>query len=305
MQRMDGEQQRVLALAVLLFACGLGVHARPALAEARAQDEWQPGLTIFTAGLPEERAAQANTESQGFQDGESVGLPWSVGGGLELASPVVVDSFLSPRVVVHAEFGYVVDGNDPVSTVGDPGGRPFVPSFFPAPASIENQGAAVRAQAKPWILTGGIGSQLEFELFERQVYVRPSLEWMYRRDTIQGILGAGEGEMLDGSGNCAPCRILFIDAEREKGYHSLGAGIDAGIDAGRSGPLMARFFTTFRVYHILGDRKSDLVVDGTWVLEDGSPSSRTPPTSTFSGRYEREPVHFRVGAGFRLVWMPE
>ncbi|CAM9870111.1 unnamed protein product, partial [Discosporangium mesarthrocarpum] len=267
--------------------------------------EWQPGLSIFTAGLPEERAAEANTEFEGFQDGESTGLPWSVGAGLELASPPLFDAPVKPRLLVHAEFAYVLDSNDPVTSVGDPGGRPSVSPFFPAPISIEGQGVALKAQAKPWVLTGGIGSQVEFELFERTVYVRPTLEWMYRRDTLQAIVGAGEGEVLDGSGNCNPCRVLYIDAEREKGYHSLGAGLDASIDAGRAGPMLARFFTTFRVYHILGDRKAELAESGTWELEDGSPSTRVPPTSSFTGRYEREPVHYRVGAGFRVLWSPE
>ena len=282
-----------------------GVRAEEASKLGELLGEWQPGLSIFTAGLPEERAGEANTEFEGFQDGESTGLPWSVGAGIELASPPLFDSPVKPRLIVHAEFAYVLDSNDPVTSIGDPGGRPSVSPFFPAPISIEKQGVALKAQAKPWVLTGGIGSQVEFELFDRAVYVRPSLEWMYRRDTLQAIVGAGEGEVLDGAGNCNPCRVLFIDAEREKGYHSLGAGIDAGIDAGRAGPMLARFFTTFRVYHILGDRKADLAETGTWELEDGSPSTRVPPTSSFTGRYEREPVHYRVGAGFRLLWSPE
>ncbi|GEM_PF-4187560 len=301
-------QRRVITPGTILAFLTLIVivaHIEPARAASNDRHGWQPGITIFTAGLPEERAAEAVTTSQGFQDGESVGLPWSVGGGLELASPPLFDTRVSPRLVAHAEFAYVIDSSDPVTTVGDPGGQPFVPEFFRAPASIEGQGAAIRAQAKPWVVTGGIGSQVEFELFDRQVYLRPSVEWMYRRDTIQGILGAGEGEVLDGSGNCAPCRLLFVDAEREKGYHSLGGGLDAGIDAGRSGPFLARFFTTFRVYHVLGDRKADLVATGTWFVEGGGPSVRVPQTSTITGRYERESLHYRVGAGFRVLWSPE
>lgn len=287
----------------MLFSTG--ARAEGASTLDRLLGEWQPGLSIFTAGLPEERAAEATTEFEGFQDGESTALPWSVGAGLELASPPLFDVPAKPRLIVHAEFAYVLDSNDPVTSVGDPGGRPTISPFFPAPISIEGQGVALKAQAKPWALTGGIGSQVEFELFERTVYLRPSLEWMYRRDTLQAIVGAGEGEALDGSGNCNPCRVLFIDAEREKGYHSLGAGLDASIDAGRGGPMLIRFFTTFRVFHVLGDRKADLNETGTWELEDGSPSARVPSTSTFTGRYEREPVHYRVGAGFRVLWSPE
>jgi len=281
-----------------------GAGAEETSALEKLLGDWQPGLSIFTAGLPEERAGEADTEFEGFQDGESTALPWSVGAGLELASPPLFDAPMKPRLVVHAEFAYVLDSNDPITSVGDPGDRPSVSPSFPSPISVEGQGVALRAQAKPWVLTGGIGSQVEFELFERTVYLRPSLEWMYRRDTLQAIVGAGESETTDPD-TCTPCRVLFIDAEREKGYHSLGAGLDASIDAGRGGPMLVRFFTTFRVFHILGDRKADLNETGTWELEDGSPSTRVPQTSSFTGRYEREPVHYRVGAGFRVLWSPE
>jgi hypothetical protein len=270
-----------------------------------ADKRWIPSISLTSAGLPEDRKAEAESDISGYQDGESVGFPWSIGSEVGLASPVLSRSMFKPRLIIHAGTAYVLDGNDPVSTVGDTGNPPAENPFQPDPDSIENQGSAVKVQAKEWVLTGGVGALFELEAFDRTFFLRPSLEWMYRKDEIQTFLGAGEGETLDADGNCAPCRTLFIDSQTEKGYHSLGAGLEASIDGGRMGDFLARFFASARVYHILGDRKTSLNTTGTWLLPDGSPSSRVPPTTTFNARYEREPVHYRVGVGLQLLWQPE
>jgi hypothetical protein len=287
----------VLAAGVLLSGVASADEDSP------EDNRWIPSLSIYTAGLPEDRKASADSEVSGFQDGESVGFPWSVGGEVAIASPVLGSSKLKPRIFVHGGAGYVRDSKDPVSSVDDPGDPPFVPPFQPDPESVENQGSVVKAEAKPFVLTGGIGTILEVAAFDRTFYLRPTLEWMYRRDTIQGILGAAEGENLDINGNCDPCRILYINAQTEKGYHSLGAGLEAGIDGGRMGDFEVRFFASGRVYHILGDRKTAISPAGEWMTTDGSPTSR--PDTVYNIRYEREPVHYRVGIGMRFLWQPE
>jgi hypothetical protein len=287
-----------------LWACLMLISASAVLA-ASGDDQWVPSLALSSAALPEERSGKLFNEITGFQDGESTGLPWTIAGELALASPVVGGSIFKPRFIAHVGVGYVLDSEDPVSTRDDPGNRPFVSPRQPDPLSIENQGSALRVQAKPLVLTGGLGAIFEIEAFDRTFFLRPTIEWMYRKDTIQAILGAGEGETLDVNGNCAPCRILYIDAEREKGYHSLGLGLETGIDGGRMGNFLVRFFASARAYHILGDRKSDLSPTGTWEPTDGLPTTRADPQTTISARYEREPFHYRVGVGLRFLFSPE
>jgi hypothetical protein len=291
-----------------LFASAAAVTGVLLSGVASAEEEspedrrWLPSLALYSAGLPENRSAEAESEVSGFQDGESVGFPWSIGVEAGFASPVMGSSKLKPRLMVHGGMGYVFDSRDPVSSVDDPGDPPFVPPFQPDPESVENQGSAVKVEAKPMVLTGGIGTLLEFKALERTFYVRPTLEWMYRKDTVQGILGAAEGEVLDSAGNCAPCRLLYINAQTEKGYHSLGAGLETGIDGGRMGDFAVRFFASARVYHILGDRKTAISPAGEWIPTDGQPTAR--PDTVYNIRYEREPVHYRVGVGLRFVWQP-
>ena len=266
---------------------------------------WIPSVALYIAGMPEERTASAVSEVSLPQSGETRGFPWSVGGEAALASPVLARIALKPRLVLHAGGGYVLDGNDPVSSLEDPGNPPTISPAQRDPVSIQNQGSAVKGQAKPWVLTGGIGAQIEFEAVERTFFIRSSLEWMYRKDTIQGLLGSAEGVALDVDGNCAPCRTLFIDAEREKGYHSLGAGLEASVDGGRVGDFLVRAFASGRVYHILGDRKASLSPAGTWLTTDGSPTTRPNPQTSFNAQYEREPMHYRVGAGIQFLYQPE
>ena len=264
---------------------------------------WIPSVSLSFAGLPEDRSAKAFSDTSGFQDGDSVGFPWSVGGDLELASPVIYSHRLKPRLWVHAGAGGVFDSEDPVTSVGEPGSPPLESSFQSVPEAIENVGSAVRVQAKNWILNGGVGVQFELEALDRTVTLRPTLEWTYRRDEIRGILGGGEAESLTPAGLCDPCRTLFIKTETEKGYHSLGGGLEAEVDGTRIGDFELRFFLSGRFYRVLGDRKTELSPSGSWVRSDGLPTSR--PDTVFDIEYERDPWHYRFGVGLRLLLAPE
>ncbi len=269
---------------------------------AEAQ-QWIPSVSLSFAGLPENRSAKADSDTSGFQDGESVGFPWTVGGDLEIASPVIYSHRLKPRITMHAGAGGVFDSEDPVTSIGEPGLPPLESPFQSVPEAIENIGSAVRVQAKNWILNGGVGVLLELEALDRKIYLRPSLEWTYRKDEVRAILGGGEAESLTSAGLCNPCRTLFIEAETEKGYHSLGGGLEAEVDGTRVGDFELRFYLSGRFYRVLGDRKTSLSASGSWVRSDGLPTSR--PDTVFDVEYERDPWHYRFGAGIRLLWMPE
>ena len=313
----------------LLVACAIGFAANSSglffAGEASAEDvggapaieregptssplrDWQPGLSLFFGGLPDRREATAESDTSGFQDGEGLAMPWTINASLELASPVIVEGRVPIRLFAHMGGGAVFDPEDPVTSSGDPGSPPFESPVLSAPESIENVGSAVRAEAKPWLLTGGVGTILEIEAFERTIHLRPSLEWMYRRDTVRSVLGGGENEDPNPPPPnflCNPCRTLFVDAQREKGYHSLGLGLAAELDGARREDLELRFFASLSAFRILGDRTADLTSTGTWVRSDGEPTDRVPPQTVYTTRYKRDPWHYRFGVGLRLVWHP-
>ncbi len=303
---------QAISVALVIFVTP-GVAAADAESDAR---RWVPGISIFVAGLPEDRSAKSDhdaTAASAAQEGESVGFPWSAGGEIGLASPVFMKSALKPRFTIHAGAGYVLDGSDPVSSVDDPGGPPLIVEANILEAA-KNIGSSVRVRAKDWVLTGGFGVLFEFEAFERTVFLRPTVEWMYRRDTVTATLGLAEYEdppdplsPLCSSGAIPDklCRSLYSDSQFERGYHSLGIGLEAELDGGRAGDFLVRMYASGRAYHILGDRKLEFSSGATWMTMDGSPTSRSSPTTTFSGRYEREPMHYRAAIGIRFLYMPE
>jgi hypothetical protein len=276
------------------------------------EDRWIPGFSIFTTGHAVQRAAQmvADTSVATGQttldaDGTSLGLLWSFGGSLDLASPVVLDVPGRPRFFSHADVGYTYDVEDPVKTIGVPGNPPVLPPNQTNRLAIENVGASVRAEAKPLTLSGGVGTVFEFQAFERGFRLRPTLEWIYQRDTMKNTLGGGEVETAGATPTqCAPCRTLFIKNQTEKGYHSLGPGFELEADVGRAGDFLVGFYSSFRAYYLVGDRKANVRSTGSWKRTDnGQPSTR--PDTVFITQYEREPWQYRFGVGLRVMWSPE
>lgn len=237
-------------------------------------------------------------------NGQSLGLPWSVGGTLDIASPVIFDMRGRPRLFAHADVGYTYDLDDPVVSKGDPGAPPAIADVpIPTATSIENAGASVRAEAVPLVLSGGIGTVFSFEAFDRGFRVRPTLEWMYRRDTMKTTFGTGVTDALTGQ-RCVPsCSTVYTKSQTEKGFHSVGPGIEVEADVGRFGEFVVGWYSSFRALYIVGDRKANLKDTASWKRSDGLPSTR--PDAVFATEYEREPWHYRFGMGIRILWSPE
>jgi hypothetical protein len=290
---------------------GLGAFAAAA-ADAVAESEgseiarrWIPSASLLTTGFVDQRSARMESDTSPYRDGDSLGLLWSIGGTADVASPVILDVPGKPRAFAHADVGFVYSLEDPITTEGDPGGTPRLVEGSNTVEAIAGVGSSVRAEAKPLVLSGGIGSVFEMEVLERGVRIRPTLEWMYRRDTMKATLGGAESESLTpGESECVPdCRTVFIKHQTEKGYHSLGPGIELEADAGRMGDFLLGFYGSFRAYYLVGDRKANLRSRGSWRRLDGSPTTRED--TTFVTRYERDPWHYRFGMGFRVLWSPE
>lgn len=306
---------RTRTIGVFVVVLGMQLLAVTSLADdpsdARRDDleRWVPGFSFFSMGLVGERSATTSNEVLGMQQGDSVGFPWSVGGSLELASPVVADLPGRPRLYIHGDAAYAFDIEDPVVSTGDPGEPPDFLSSNDANQvvqAIENVGSAARVEAEPLVLSGGVGAVFEFERWERTFRIRPSLEWIYRRDSLKTVLGLAEVVSSDDPDNpskCDPCRTLFLEAQTEKGYHSLGPGLEIEAEAGRFRDFLLSVYASGRAYRILGDRTAEIAPAGKWVRDDGLPTSRADTVNRV--RYEREPWHYRFGVGLRFLWWPE
>lgn len=298
------------ASVVLLTIHSLPLAAEPAGDASPADGRWMPSASFFTMGHADKRTADMSSDVRLRpadppidRDGQTLGLPWSIGGTLDLASPVLFDVPGKPRFFSHADVGWTYDQEDPVVTRGDPGEPPTLPPGSTVAVAITNVGSSVRAEAKPLVLSGGFGSVFSFQAFDRGFRIRPTLEWMYRRDTIKNTLGGGE---VEGTGtSCTPtCRVTYIKNQNEKGFHSLGPGIEVETDIGRMGDFQLGFYGAFRAFYIVSDRKANMQSIGKWTrIDNGQPSTRQD--TIFRTRYEREPWHYRFGVGVRVLWSPE
>ncbi len=304
--------------AALVSIAWLGTFDGPARAADGSEGPWDvdgrwiPSASFFSMGHADKRTAVMSADTRLKpedplldRDGQSLGLPWSFGGTLDLASPVVLDVPGRPRLFAHADVGYTYDVEDPVVTRYDPGGQPNLPANQTSVLTIANVGASVRVEGKPLVFSGGFGTVFAFDAFDRGFRLRPTLEWMYRRDTMKNQLGAGETESTTpGETECAPaCRTLFAESQTEKGFHSLGPGIELEADAGRAGEFLVGFYGSFRAYYLVGDRKANLRTTRSWERTDGQPTTRAD--TAFITQYEREPWHYRFGFGVRVLWSPE
>lgn len=303
-----------MAWALLAGLLSIAGPAKPAEAEPLSEQQerqdarWIPGISVFSTGLPERRKAEASSDTLDDEDGDSTAFAWSVGGSAEIATPVLADIPGRPRLYMHGDVSVTFESDDTVLSDGDPG-PPEVVGTIPTVPGITGVGQSVRAEIKPLLLTGGVGSIWSFEAFERTVRIRPSLEWMYQRQTIKSELGGGENEGTDPI-LCGPsCRGVFIKSQTEKGYHSLGPGLEIEVDAARAGDVLISFFALGRAYRILGDRKASVGGTGEWFILEQPPKEPPDPSTRedteFRATYEREPWHYRVGFGLRFSWLPD
>lgn len=300
---MDRIGVNVVLVGIFLWlVCPARVTTAEETTTLETEDRWLPSVSFFTMGLPEERGASLSSDTRGTAESESTGFAWSVGGGLELASPELSYVPGHPRFFAHGDLAWATEVNDNVVSDGTPG-EPALFGTVPVVSSIEGVGQELRATVKPLLLTGGVGFSFDFEAYDRQFRIRPSLEWMYQRQTLESVLGSGENEVAGGT--CGPCRLLFIQNQKEKGFHSLGPGIEIEAEASRSGNIQSSFFAGFRVYRILGDRDTDAGGVGAWQRTDGAPTTRPNPETRLRALYERKPWHYRFGFGIRLYWLPD
>lgn len=309
---MQARKSRRIARAALISALGLCGAVGPVFASDGASDEsvldsrWIPSASLFSTGHVEQRYAQEDSDASPDIDGDSLASMWSFGLTADLASPVILDVSGRPRLFSHADVGFAYGVEDPVVSEGDPGDPPVLILGSNALGGILHRGSSVRAEGKPLILSGGLGSEFAFEAFERGFRVRPTLEWMYHRDTIKNTLGGGEVEVAGSEATaCNPCRTLFIKTQTEKGFHSIGPGIELEADIGRAGQFLVGFYGNFRALYIVGDRKVNMRSTGSWTRTDNGQPSTVRADTTFVTRYEREPWHYRFGAGIRFLWSPD
>jgi hypothetical protein len=218
-----------------------------------------------------------------------------VDGSLELMTPRLLETLLSPRLFVHGDvaISFAFERN----LAGE--GRP---DDFSAPEldqneddvpelAISGQGTRTKSEVQPLVLSAGAGIAFTTDVFARTVRFKPSLEFLRQEVDLVGELHRAVKlrtpvATLDGF------RLVVLEASDTEVQHGVGAGLEVDVDAGRLGPFALSFFALGRGYRLLGDLDHTL-----------TDTNEFGENATWD--FEFDPWVWRAGAGLRFRWLPE
>jgi hypothetical protein len=284
-------------------------------------DRWVPSLGIFSGvfGQTAEAAIMSsNTLTltgpepvRPATDGSDVLWSPFVGGNLELMTPGWHLIPGSPRLFVRggadATFGF----NRDIAKEGAPSQLKF-PTLTPTQCTclldereVPGQGSSLRAKVRSLELSAGAGIAFSFELGERRVRLKPSVEYMRTELELKGKVRRAT---LFSPGNEADpmamppiperptiFRFIPIDGEDDLTVDGLGAGLELEADAGRAGPFVLSLYLSGQAYRVIGD--TEVSFTGTFTDLLGSQSS--------TWDFEIDPWYYRGGVGLRFRFVPE
>lgn len=314
-----------LALLALLFVADRAMAQSDAAAGAadqsgsRSDARWIPGFSTELGFLTHRRDGFASSVERGREEGETNALFGVFGVRTELSSPRFMTVPTAPRIFGYVGVSLVRDKDESIANEGEPRNPLFdlenkVDDNNPI-AGIVGTGTSLRVESEPVLYGGGLGVSFETEIASRVVRFRPTLDWTYQRDRIEVAFADAEAQGAVPN-RCNPCQITSLQAQTEKGFHSLGPGLEIDLDAGRFGDFVLTVFTRFQSLRIVGDREASLdstsswftrqtaVVDGEEVITSIDPVPGRED-SIVTSRYRRDPWGFYGAAGVRVLWSPE
>jgi hypothetical protein len=223
-----------------------------------------------------------------------------VGGSLELMTPRLLDSVVRPRLFARGEFAYAFAFERNLAGEESPG-------EFAAPIqvrqtatdteelSVKGQGSRARMQVRPVVLSLGSGVAFSFDLFDRRIRLKPSIEYLhYELDLIGVVRRAVKLRTPAAINTLAPddFRLISLTQVEQRSYDGVGPGLELEVDATRVGPFISSIYIMGRGYKVFGDLDTTLAATN----EFGE---------TASWKFEPDSWVWRSGVGFRLRWSPE
>ena len=233
--------------------------------------------------------------------GDDMLLDPAVGASFELMTPGLALLPGRPRLFAHGDFEWTFASSVGLVREGAPG--PFsIPPVVPAnpgetrviPAlAIGNQGARTEAELGSVLAGAGAGVALTLDLGGRRLRVKPSVEYLFHRVRVSGIVRHVAGRrVIDDSGQFLEDFTFFtLRDDEERTFHSLGGGLELEMDTIRLGPFVTALFLRGQVLRIMGDRDFEL--------------SASDGTNTARWSAEVDPTLYRAQAGLRFRYLPD
>ena len=233
-------------------------------------------------------------------DRERVFTPF-IAASLELTTPSLIDDFGAPSLFAHVDFAYTFGFTKNIAVLGAPGELTPPPPLETDPRLWKGQGDSMTFKASDFQFSGGIGVTFHFDVLDRRVRIKPSLEYMRQSAKLSGSLQRviktypGPPAQFECSTPQNPgtgYRCIALANEKTAVFHSIGPGLEVEVDAGRKGPIVLALYGGAQAYAILGSNRVD--------LSDSNELGESAEWKYIANRW-----FFRGSVGLRFRWAPE
>ncbi len=251
-------------------------------------------------------------------DGRDTPLAAVVGGSFELMAPRFCKAIGCPRLFAHGDVAFAL--SDPRTIAGEakPGTLALPPDLpqvvrrnIPE-AAVSGQGSSTVSQLQDTVYSAGLGVAFTFEVFERTVRIKPSVEYLHEEIEVTGLVNravkrdptAAPGAPADPAFRAtsfSDFRLIYLNASQKKAFNGIGPGLEVEGDAARLGPLVLSVYLSGSGYRFIGNRKVSL----TDTNSDGDGCNLEGDCETASWEFEHDPWAWRGNVGLRFRWQPE
>jgi hypothetical protein len=280
----------------LAISAVMWLIANPAAAEEPPDEfeRWIPSLWVGMGALVQQGDGAVASTVRPSVDGDDIMASPLVGLGVELMTPSLADFGGRPRVFISGGFRYTPKVTHHLAREGNPGSMQIpdpVPIEFDS-GRIANQGSDLSAYVKPWIWRAGLGIAFTVRVGERNLKIKPSVEYYQEKVKIEGSL-ANATDKPDPPPSRHPDEVFELTqlgASKTETYRGLGPRLALELDVAQAGPVGVGVFAEAAALWLLGDRAVS------FGATDGIESA------TFG--FKKSSVAFDAGLGIRFSWRP-
>lgn len=283
-------------------------------------DRFAPAVSVFAGFLTQRSEGSLSTGfvvGPGFPatptrirpatDGHDTPLAAVVGGSFELMAPRFCDSIGCPRLFAHGDVAFALSdsrtiaGNAKPDTMSlDINNLPLVALNNIPETAIMGQGTSTVSQLQDTVYSAGLGVAFTFEVFERTVRIKPSVEYLHEEIEVTGTVNRAV-KVVTPATSFSDFRLIYLNAKQNRTFNGIGPGLEVEGDAARLGPLVLSVYLSGSGYRFIGNRKVSLTDNNS----DGEDCNAGCPFETASWEFEHNPWAWRGNVGLRFRWQPE
>ena len=281
-------------LVLVISVASVAAAANDRRGERNDDQKWLPGLAIMMtlAGQGTDSSLQSNvrpTDDPGqlIEESQVVLFP-SIGGSLELMSPVMVNLPGKPRAFVHADLLPIMTTDRKLAFEGAAGPFSFPPAVFFPEEAIEGQGSRTNLDLAALAYGAGAGVAFSFDWLGREFRLKPSVEYYRYSGTFRGIVSRA----FKSANDLPPERLVQLEFRERRTWDAIGGGIELEVKVIETRRLDGVAFLVGKGFSPIGDRS----ISGTVT----NPATPVDDVARFT--YKASPYLYNFGVGFRLRW---